>query len=612
MTGFILFGDIPPAMAGLSTPLGLIGLGALVPLVVLYLLQPDPRRLSVPTTEFLPNVEDEGGANPLLERLRRNLLLLIQIGALILLAVALGSPFIDVAKTEAADETVIVLDATASMAVEDGGETRFDRAVERAKDEVTGVTSVVVVGSATRVPTEKGTASEARSALDAVTRTDAPGSLASGVARGTAIAGENTRLVVLSDFSGTSDWQGSINQARAEGLGVEVRQIDGGGGDNVGIVGVSFRGEGMTVEVANFGEETATRDVSIGDASESLTLSPGDFTTATLPMPETTGTVELSPGDSFPTDDTLYVVGRGEEIDVKLVTSNENRFLTAALGSMSGVSYDVSSPPVDNFDGSEYDAVIFEEVNSDRLLDRTVRNARTTLSSGGGVVVVAQEGLGSLKPTYGDLLIVEPGEVAAGEGLNVVSEDRMVRGVDFPAPEEYVQAELRSGRTLVESGGGDPLIASDVVRGGNVLYYGFMLDSSEFHRSIQYPTFWRDAIHHISGRELISSMNRETGGTLSFANETAVSAPSGERVGTSVVMEESGFYSTGEVTYSANLLNPTESDLNSTPVEETSAGEAAEETQEETVPVDMTPHAAFAVLLLVASELAIMRFRGDI
>jgi len=77
-------------------------------------------------------------------------------------------------------------------------------------------------------------------------------------------------------------------------------------------------------------------------------------------------------------------------------------------------------------------------------------------------------------------------------------------------------------------------------------------------------------------------------------------------------MDESGFYNTGEVTYSANLLNPAESDVTSRPVEETSAGEAAEETQEDTVPIDMTPHAASAVLLLIVSELGIMRFRGDI
>jgi len=566
----------------------------------------------VPTTEFLPNVEEEGGSNPILEKLRRNLLLLIQIAALVLLAVALGSPFIEVAKTEAADETVIVLDSTASMGAEEGGETRFDRAVELAKDEVTAVTSVVVVGSTTRAPIEEGAAGEARSTLDAAVRTDAPGDLASGISRGSAIASEDARLVVVSDFSDTSDWPGAMDQARAKGLGIRTHQVDGGGENNVGIVGVSFRGEGMTVEAANFGDETVTRDLSIGGVTESLTLRPGDFRTVSFPMPQNTGTVELSPGDSFPTDDTLHVSGRGEEIDVLVVTNDENRFLTAALESMSGVSYEVRSPPVNSFEGSEYDAVIFGEIDPDRLLDRTVRGARDTLSSGGGMVVTAQTNLRDLQGAYGDLLVVNAGEVETGEGVNIVSEDEMVRGIEFPAPREFVQAELRTGRTLVESGGGAPLIASGVVNGGNVLYYGFMRDSSEFHRSIKYPVFWRDAIHHVAGRERISSMNRETGSTLTFAEERTVSTPSGEATGTSVVMDDGGFYNTGEVIYSANLLDATESDVTASAVEESPGGEVAGETQQGTIPIDMTPHAAFAVLLLVASELGIMRFRGDI
>jgi len=168
-------------MAGFSTPLGLLALGSLVPLIVLYILQPDPRKLEVPTLDFLPNLEDEGGSSPVLEKLRRNLILLIQIAALILAAIALGAPYIDVTRSEAADETVVVLDATASMAVEDGGDTRFEQAAGHAAEEVTGTTSVVVVGSSTNVVLEGGSGSEAASAIEATTVTDASGSLASGI-----------------------------------------------------------------------------------------------------------------------------------------------------------------------------------------------------------------------------------------------------------------------------------------------------------------------------------------------------------------------------------------------------------------------------------------------
>jgi hypothetical protein len=598
-------------MAGFSTPLGLLALGTLIPLILIYILQPDPEKLRVPTMEFLPNVDDEGGTNPILERIRRNLLLFLQIAVLILAAIALGSPFVDVTRSEVADETVVVLDATASMAVEDGGATRFDRASNYAAEEVTGTTTVIVVGSSTNVVLEQGSANEARSSIEAATVTDASGTLADGISRGVEFADEETRLVVASDFAGTSDWEGAIEEARAQNVPVELTQFAGGGGDNVGIVGSSFGGGTVTVEIANFGDSEVTRDVSLDGQTDSVDLAPGDFGSVTFDVPRGTGTVELSTGDSFPTDDTAYVSGYPDSLDVLVVTSSENRFLLAALDSMSEVNYETAEPPVPAFDGAEYDAVIFDNVNADRLLDRTVRGARDAVNAGGGTVVIAQEDLSSLQENYGDLLPVDAGEVVAGEGVNVVSDERFVRNVDFPAPREYLTAELTDGRSLVESGSGDPLLATTDVGNGRALYYGFMRDQTEFHNSYQYPIFWRDALYHVTSRERLSSMNRQTGDRLSFVREATVGTPNGEITGTSVVMEDAGFYDAGTV-YSANLNDPAESNVTAVDVETTEAGQTATQTLEETVPFDLTPYTALAALAFVLGELLLMRYRGSL
>ena len=186
-----------------------------------------------------------------------------------------------------------------------------------------------------------------------------------------------------------------------------------------------------------------------------------------------------------------------------------------------------------------------------------------------------------------------------------------MRNVDFPVPEEYVEAELLNGRTLVESGSGDPLIASTDTGNGRVLYYGFMRGATQFYNSYQYPVFWRDALYHVSSRERLSSMNRDTGDTLSFAQERTVGTPDGEVTGTTVVMEDAGLYDAGTV-YSANLLDATESDVSATSINETEAAEAAERSREETVPLDLTPYTAVAALLFVAGEMGVMRYRGEI
>ena len=92
-----------PLQAGLLAPLGLLALLAVVPIVVLYLIRPDPQRVTLPTLQFLDEELGTDATNPLLERLRRNLLLLLQILVVVLLAVALSTPFVTVPREQAAD-----------------------------------------------------------------------------------------------------------------------------------------------------------------------------------------------------------------------------------------------------------------------------------------------------------------------------------------------------------------------------------------------------------------------------------------------------------------------------------------------------------------------------
>ncbi|PSQ09789.1 hypothetical protein BRC93_11915, partial [Halobacteriales archaeon QS_5_70_15] len=170
-------------MAGLAdvflTPLGLTALAALIPLVLLYLVRPEPTRLRLPTLEFLASGEEAGTDNPAFERLRRNLLLLIQALVIVAVALALASPYVTVTGTETVEETVVVLDASASMTVADaGGETRFARAKAIAGEAATGTTSVVVGRTGPEVVLRRGSDEDALAALGEVGPTEADGDLA--------------------------------------------------------------------------------------------------------------------------------------------------------------------------------------------------------------------------------------------------------------------------------------------------------------------------------------------------------------------------------------------------------------------------------------------------
>lgn len=592
-------------------PLGLLGLLTLVPLIILYIIKPDPRRLEIPTLQFLPNVTDEGGTNPIIERLRRNILLLLQILALIFIALAIAQPAIQVSKSAATGETVIVLDASGSMATETGAGSRFDAAVSRATSEVTATTSVVVAGSSTRIAVNQGGADEALTALDTVSVSDTESDLRSAISQGMSLASEEARIVVLSDFADDSDWRSIVETARARGNPVELMQFGEGGDDNVGIVDMSFAGSTVTVSVKNFGESEVDRTVSMAGDSTDITLEAGDVTTVKLDVPPGGARVSLSPGDSFPTDDTAAIAAPSETaIDVALVTNERNRFLHAALTEMSRVDVEVKNPPVGTW--GDYDVVIFSDVAQERLLQSTVNNAESVLADGGGVAIQAQSDIEDLTGTYGEMLLISPQGVEPGSTADVVSEHRIVRDIDFAPPEQYIRASLDTGIPLVNATDGSPLLAIGREGSGRLMYYGFMTEASDVHTNYLYPIFWKRSVYHLAGRERLASMNLGTGTTYNFPETETVDTPSGTSELTTLTLADAGYYSAGRTEVAANLLSVSESGVAVDEINATGSGSTGGGDSSTMVPRRLTPLLALLALAFVGTEVALMKYRGDV
>lgn len=592
-------------------PLGLLGLLSVVPLIILYIIKPDPRRLAIPTLEFLPNVSDEGGTDPVIERLRRNILLLIQLLALILIALALAQPAIEVSKSAASGETVIVLDASGSMGVDTGAGTRFSQAVDRATSEVTSTTSVVIAGSSTRIAVNQGSASEARTALDTVTHADVNSDLRSAISQGLSLASEDARIVVVSDFADDSNWRSIVDTARARGNPVQLEQVDGGGEANVGITDLSFAGTTVTASVKNYGDEEVTRTVSLGAESEELTLAADDVQTARFPVPAGGGEISLSPGDSLPTDDVAAIAAPDESgVDVVLVTNDRNRFLHAALSEMSAVNVEVKNPPVGDL--GEPDAVIFSNVAGDELLQTTLNGAERVLGNGGGVAIQAQNDLGEFQDDFGGMLPVEVTGVGAASAADAVSESRLVQDVDFSPPEQYLEGRLEKGRALVNASDDSPLVAIASEGSGRVLYHGFMEDSSDFNKNYLYPIYWKRMVFHLAGRERLSSMNVQTGSTFSFPEDATVDTPRGTSELSTITLDDAGYYSAGNDRVGANMLSAAESDVAVDSINTTATSGPTGGDSSTTVPRRLTPLLALLALGLVATEVGLLKYRGEI
>ncbi|MEO0564743.1 MAG: VWA domain-containing protein, partial [Chloroflexota bacterium] len=110
------------------TPLGFLGLLLAGPVILMYMLRLRRREVVVSSTFLWEQVLQDNEANTPWQRLRRNLLLLLQLLILALLAFALARPFITVPAVSTG-QIALLLDASASMnATDTEGATRFEAA----------------------------------------------------------------------------------------------------------------------------------------------------------------------------------------------------------------------------------------------------------------------------------------------------------------------------------------------------------------------------------------------------------------------------------------------------------------------------------------------------
>jgi hypothetical protein len=601
-------------MAGLAdvflAPLGLLALLAVVPILLLYLVRPDPRRLRLPTLEFLASAQESGVDNPALRKLRRNLILLLQLLLVVLMALALAAPYVTTTGTATVEETVVVMDTSASMAVADaGGRSRFARATTVAREAVSETTSVVTAGATPRVRLQRGSSGDAGSTLRGLERTDEAGDLAAAVSSATAVADEDARIVVVSDFAGSDAWREAVTTARGRGYTVNLRSVGGSVG-NVGFVDADYGRTSVTLSVKSYAREPVERTVRLGETGETVQLQPGDVGTVTLPVPTGETTARLTPGDEFPTDDRVHIAGPTDAtIEVLLVSNDPDEFLVTALSVLDEVALTVREPPTTVEE--PYDVVVFSGVDRGQLLRSTREAAAEVTREGGGTVVVAQEDLGQVG--YGPLLPVEPTGQAGTPSVRV-GEDPLVRGISFPPPDRYLTANVTTGSQTLVAADSSPLVARGRLGEGRTLYYGYLPGASQFQFNYQYPVLWKRLVYEAAGREPLTRTNYPTGTRLQVGNDTTVAGPAGGRTvdDGSVRLDAAGHYRLGSRRVGASLLSAEESNVSAPTLGAGPDGVAGTRTESVPRPLDLSPLVALGALGGLLTEVALLRRRGDL
>ncbi len=409
-------------MTWLSPWLGVAALAATVPpLVLLYFLKLRRREVAVASTLLWRQAVQDLQVNAPFQRLRSNLLLILQLIALALGAMAMMEPM--AAWREESDKAVVLLvDQSGSMATMEGDRSRLDIAREATGRRIDNLgdsqqAMLIAFGSRARVLVPF-TADKARlkRGLTEIRQTDEPGRLAEamrlaeahstplGEDIGDGIALAETEYVLFTDgrLPDSTEVVAKRGPLEVMRVGAEV--------DNSGIVALDVRRNyeqpellSVLARVRNFGTTPVTRDLSLvvdGEIRSVRTIenlaplaardqiegasvggiSPeGNQVTASfeLTVPEAAELeLRLSGKDAFAADDRGFAVVTPPRPLRVLLVSAGNRFLRLVLEGMPVSGFDVWSPdeyenkPEDELvlDGRcVYDVVVFDAHSTARV-----------------------------------------------------------------------------------------------------------------------------------------------------------------------------------------------------------------------------------------------------
>ena len=474
----------------LANPAGLWALCLAAPILLLHILRPRRPQAAVPSTFLWRSVEEPVSAASPWQRLRWSMLLLLQLLAVLLLAVGLAKPVRET-KAPLSAHTVFVIDASGSMGATDRSPDRMNSAKAQARklrDQLPsgGVVSVVVASVEPRVIL---TASNDGRAFDAALQRIQPvaGPARWGDAFNLAASletpGKPIGIVLLSDGGLTTAEQRTIPTGSAYikvGRSAVNRAIT--------VMSVEPRPGGLRARMTlkNTGGPASRQllrvDVDgITRARLTLSIPRGRSVDRTVNLPAG-DKVEafLEGGDLLDVDDRAYAVGARRRPLRILVAGPENPLLNELLASLPGVRIERSSTtrPAPGFD-----LVIFDRV----AVPASPGAPFLALAAPGGAAGVTVAGT-----------VDEP-------ALTSVSDDPLLAGLDLSevaiatAQKLTVGAAAQSETNVLVAAESTPLLVRGVHDGRPFAYLGFTLADSNLALQVAFPLLANRLLNDLAG-----------------------------------------------------------------------------------------------------------------
>lgn len=565
-----------------ETPLALLALASIIPLIILYLLRPKPLMVKIPSVMFLMQVQEEKKRFfTSITKLIKDPLFLIQLLVLILLALAAAAPFIITNEPLSDEHTVLVIDVSASMQTDN----RFHEAITKAEDYVSKKNSIVLANNIPVTLLEGQDATTTKEALASLKPGATVADLSAAMGTGMRMLSEGGgRLIVISDFT---NWEGddpvsAKNLAESYGLKVEFVKV-GDTKDNVGIIqgrlDTTQNGYTYNCVIKNYGSSDQNIPVEI-------TTTDGESVTQNLDLPVkaksteqfvlnnlSTGvtTIKINRDDSLPVDNVAYI--SIPKISNKRVLFVSDQSLLPSMTSVSlmpGIQTTLASGVPQDL--TAFNVIVVTKMNQS-LSSSEISLLSSYINKGGKVIFIASN---SLAAQGSDLelqkllpvKIQNVTETKTGLDMKVNQSTRLTDNLNLDeiAVYRYLNATpMVDTTTLITSDKGVPMLAYGTVGEGTAVYVGFSDQLGEnawnnFYNLPDFPVFWFRLVGWLGGSGDISEYNLKTGAVSTLAKEQEITTPNGVESTTRVLYSSAGLYKVAGRTIAVNLYNDKESD----------------------------------------------------
>lgn len=474
-----------------------------IPILLLYMLRLRRQEVLVSSNFLWQQLLEDNEANTPWQRLRRNLLLLLQLLILALMVLALARPFVTV-PVISSGQTAILIDASASMNATDGGEgrTRFEAALDEAITIISemGADDTITIIRVGAVPEVLIPYTGDRVRLRSIVRDMQPGlgtsdwvgalTLASG-----GVSDENFTIVIISD--------GGIGEAEnLPPIPGDKRYISvGESNSNLAITALATatipgQSPQLFLQVTNYSGQDASVSVNIrinGRLTDSPTIDVPATSRISLPsinLPENFETLEAelelpTITDYLALDDTAWTVSSDVRSRRVLLVTPGNIYIQEVTRSIPGLqAFRVS--PEQGLPAQEYDLYIFDNWLPEILPE-------------GDILII--------NPTHGTSLFTLTGTSRNASRINVTSADPRMQYVNFNAVnilEYQTVAGIGWADVLVQTDDG-PLVFAGEVDGRQIAVLTFAVQNSDLPLNIAWPILMTNLVQWFTPSNIVNN-----------------------------------------------------------------------------------------------------------